>query len=146
MLNCLNATFLQTSHSLYIQHLSYQSTKLLSWPDHWLPSLELLPSLCMEITSCRHFQLPSVYDLQIELPLLICTNISFSIMTAITQGEIGLEMHMSTKKPASLMHFTTLAPGKAALNLSQWRIEDKPPAEQPPSRACTQKRQGNQSV
>lgn len=44
-------------------------------------------------------------------------------------------MYMSTKKPASLMHFTTLALGKAALNLSQWRIEDNPPAEQPPSRA-----------
>ena len=44
-------------------------------------------------------------------------------------------MYMSTKKPASLMHFRTLALGKAALNLSQWRMEDKPPAEQPPSRA-----------
>ncbi len=33
------------------------------------------------------------------------------------------------------MHFTTLAPGKAALNLSQCNIEDKPPAEHPPSRA-----------
>jgi hypothetical protein len=36
------------------------------------------------------------------------------------------------------MHFTTLAPGKAALNLSQCNIEDKPPAEHPPSRACKQ--------
>jgi hypothetical protein len=45
---------------------------------------------------------------------------------------------MSTKKPASLMHFTTLAPGKAALNLSQCNMEDKPPAEHPPSRACKQ--------
>jgi len=43
--------------------------------------------------------------------------------------------YMSTKKPASLMHFTTLALGKAALNLSQCRMEDKPPAEQPPRRA-----------
>jgi hypothetical protein len=43
---------------------------------------------------------------------------------------------MSTKKPASLMHLTTLALDKAVLNLSQCKMEDKPPAEQPPSRAC----------
>jgi hypothetical protein len=48
------------------------------------------------------------------------------------------ETDMFTKKPASLMHLTTLAPGKAALNLSQCNIEDKPPAEHPPSRACKQ--------
>jgi hypothetical protein len=47
------------------------------------------------------------------------------------------EKDMSTKKPASLMHFTTLAPGKAALNLSQCNMEDKPPAEHPPSRALS---------
>jgi hypothetical protein len=51
------------------------------------------------------------------------------------QIKADTETDMFTKKPASLMHFTTLAPGKAALNLSQCNIEDKPPAEHPPSRA-----------
>jgi hypothetical protein len=54
------------------------------------------------------------------------------------QIKTDTETDMFTKKPASLMHFTTLAPGKAALNLSQCNIEDKPPAEHPPSRACKQ--------
>lgn len=35
------------------------------------------------------------------------------------------------KKPASEMHFTLVAAGRRARNLSQCKIEANPPAEQP---------------
>jgi hypothetical protein len=77
-------------------------------------------------------------DIAYETVFYICTTISRQPSERKRERGREREKDMSTKKPASLMHFTTLAPGKAALNLSQCNMEDKPPAEHPPSRACKQ--------
>jgi hypothetical protein len=39
------------------------------------------------------------------------------------------------KKPASLKHFTLVFLGNILAKFSQWRKDDKPPAEQPESKA-----------
>lgn len=74
----------------------------------------------------------STLQLHIRQPCQYIQKVSSSI----AQSKIGEKnTHVSRKKPASLMHFTLVLRGNKLLKSSQRKIVERPPAEQPVSKA-----------